>query len=120
MTPILKYNLHLIVFFYSLMFLAFGQQLGLPDFLAPVLFILMIFGFIVSAVVGERFKKGISPQLILISKMAWTLFYVLIVIIGGLVFDTIANSTVQTVMMLAAMYLAYGLWKLRKTKLETS
>ncbi|EDL66716.1 hypothetical protein [Bacillus sp. SG-1] len=120
MTPIVKYNFHLLIFFFSLMYLTFGQQLGLPNFLAPVLFIMMIFGFIISAVVGERFKKGIHPQFVLVSKMAWTLLYVLFVLTGGLVFGTISANTVQAVMPLAALYLAYALWKLRKNKVKTS
>lgn len=117
MTPIIKYNIHLLIFFFSLMFFTFGQQLGLPNTLAPVLFILMIFGFIFSAVVGERFKKGIDSQFILISKIVWTLLYIFI---GGLVFDTISAYTVQAVMPFAVLYLAYGLWKLRKNIVKTS
>ncbi|WP_421385190.1 hypothetical protein ACOJQI_10630 [Bacillus salacetis] len=116
MTPILKYNLHLLVFFFSLMYFTFGQQLGLPVFLMPILFILMIFGFIFSAVVGERFKKGIDVQSILVSKLAWTFLYVTVILTGSYVFNTIKDYTVEAFMPFAVLYIAYALVKLYKTK----
>ncbi|WP_409254243.1 hypothetical protein V1502_10235 [Bacillus sp. SCS-153A] len=114
MTPILKYNLHLLIFFFSLMYYTFGQQLPLPNSLSPVFFILMIFGFIFSAVAGERFKKGIDRQHILLSKIVWTLLYASVLMVGGLAFDTIQPYTLQAALPLAGLYLAYAFWKLRK------
>jgi Na+/H+-dicarboxylate symporter len=74
----------------------------------------MIFGFIFSAVVGERFKKGIDTHKIVISKIIWTCLYVTVILIGGYVFDTIQPYTIQAFLPLASLYIAFALLKLAR------
>jgi hypothetical protein len=69
---LIKYNIHLFVFFFALSFLIYGHSWTLPDLLRPILFIVMIFGFIFSSVAGGRFKKAISIKKAEIWKSAWT------------------------------------------------
>ncbi|MGM0845598.1 MAG: hypothetical protein ACQEUT_11520 [Bacillota bacterium] len=116
MTPLIKYNINLLIIFSVISYFTIGQYFGLPAFLGPVLFILLLFGLIFSVMVGERLKEGLPEHSIWISKMSWTFLYVLVVSMGSFVFGLIPVSTPYTIFPVAAIYLIIIIYKMMSSK----
>jgi hypothetical protein len=111
---LIKYNIHLFVFFFALSFLIYGHSWTLPDLLRPILFIVMIFGFIFSSVAGGRFKKAISIKKAEIWKSAWTAAFMLSITISTIFYELIEPSQMVIILTIGGLYLLSSIFSILK------
>lgn len=119
MSPIIKYNLHLFIAFSVLTYFTIGSHFVLPEFLRPVLFILMIFSLIFSVMIGEKLKKGLSEYLVGLSKLVWTCSYMVILSLGSFVFNVLPSSTSEAILPIAAIYIIVIVYKINRKTYRT-
>ncbi|TYS17499.1 hypothetical protein FZC78_06360 [Rossellomorea vietnamensis] len=110
---LIKYNIHLFVFFFALSFLFYGQSWALPVFLKPILFILMIIGFVFSAVAGGLYKKEISTKEAKTSKSIWIIAFMLITI-STIFYEPIETALMVVILAVSGLYLLSSIFSLLK------
>ncbi|MGF2616123.1 hypothetical protein FZC84_10780 [Rossellomorea vietnamensis] len=120
MPPILKYNIHLFAVFSLITYFTIGSHFYLPEFLRPLLFIVMIFASIFLVMMGETFKKGLPEKGVNLSRLSWTIIYVLVVLLGSYVFGVLPGYTLQAFLPLASIYLLLLILKISRNKLRTN